>query len=116
MASLCRATRLLLPQISRNARYLRPIVSQSIRCSSTSESKKSEFVVGKATEVDPARVEEIIKEGAREPTDDIKDPNWRSHGWFDDDPALDTMTNRISFFFTVSIVMVFGTLFVHYMP
>ncbi|XP_070558241.1 NADH dehydrogenase [ubiquinone] 1 beta subcomplex subunit 11, mitochondrial-like [Ptychodera flava] len=116
MASLCRVTRLLVPQISRNARHLRPVVYQPVVFSSTSETKKSEFVVGKATEIDPARVEEIIKQGEREPTDDVNDPNWVSHGWSETDPALDTMTNRVTFFFTVSIVLVFGTLFMHYMP
>ncbi|XP_077986359.1 NADH dehydrogenase [ubiquinone] 1 beta subcomplex subunit 11, mitochondrial-like [Glandiceps talaboti] len=119
MASLCRAARLsrsLVPHISRNTLLLRPTVCQQVAWSSTSESKKSEFVVGKATEVDPARVEEIIKEGEREPTHDANDPNWVSHGWSETDPINDAWTNGTVFFATISIALVFGTLFIHYMP
>ncbi|XP_002739536.1 NADH dehydrogenase [ubiquinone] 1 beta subcomplex subunit 11, mitochondrial-like [Saccoglossus kowalevskii] len=118
MASLMRVARfgrILAPAIARSARLPRPTTYQPIVFSSTSESKKSEFVVGKQTEVDPKRVEEIIREGEREVRDDVNDPGYVGHG-FSNDPFMDSLTAKLTFFCSISIFLVFVTLFAHYMP
>ncbi|XP_030828572.1 NADH dehydrogenase [ubiquinone] 1 beta subcomplex subunit 11, mitochondrial [Strongylocentrotus purpuratus] len=119
MASLSRVWRIGSKVLTGSSSLVRPNL-RSIPCrvysSTTKKVEQSEFVIGKQTEIDPARVEEIIKEGTRLESDsDASDPTYVTHG-FHDDPYWDTYAYRVIFFTTISIVMVFGPAFVHYLP
>nr|XP_054749894.1 uncharacterized protein LOC129255572 [Lytechinus pictus] len=142
MASLGRVWRIGSKVLTGSSSIVRPNL-RSIPCrvysSTTKKVEQSEFIIGKQTEVDPARVEEIIREGTRpESESDASDPlgfssltivplslfisffflffqTYVTHG-FHDDPYWDTYAYRVIFFTTISIVMVFGPAFVHYIP
>ena len=82
MAGICRTGCKFASRISRpssNAFALRKqslLVSQCCAYSSTSKKvdQQSEFVIGKRTEVDPKRVEELRQEDFRDPRIEITDP------------------------------------------
>lgn len=78
MASLSRVWRIGSKVLTGSSSLIRPNL-RSIPCrfysSTTKKVEQSEFVIGKQTEIDPARVEEIIKEGTRLESDsDASDP------------------------------------------
>lgn len=87
--------------------------------SSTSKNvKQSEYVIGKPTEVDPKRVEEIIEEGRRayDEQNDINSPYYLTWGFDAKDNFVDLWSKRIIFFFGVSVVLVLGPVYYHYLP
>ncbi|XP_071484884.1 NADH dehydrogenase [ubiquinone] 1 beta subcomplex subunit 11, mitochondrial-like [Diadema antillarum] len=123
MASLSRAVWRLSRKTTSSLSRTSPLVRHNLRSipcllysSTTKKVSQSEFVIGKQTEVDPARVEEIIKEGSRVPSDtDATDSGYVTHG-FHPDPYWDTWTYRIVFFTTISVALVFGPFLLHYAP
>ena len=79
MAGICRAGCRFVHKIPSNVTLVRQNL-RLVQCctySATSKKVESEFVIGKKTEYDPKRVEELIQEDYRDPriTADITDPN-----------------------------------------
>ncbi|XP_038054527.1 NADH dehydrogenase [ubiquinone] 1 beta subcomplex subunit 11, mitochondrial-like [Patiria miniata] len=121
MAALVRGTRVgsrLMTLLQRNSSRLRthiPAVPVRIYSSTSKKVNQSEYVTGRRTEVDEERIQEIIREGKREPSVDPNDPGYVSHG-FSKDPHIDTWSYRWIFFMGFSILMVVAPLYVHYLP
>lgn len=114
LARLCRSRLANVYQVSKASLQKTPIALYS---STSKKVEQSEFVIGKTTEVDPKRVQEIIEEGRRsyDEQNDINSPHYLTWG-FDKDNFVDLWSKRIIFFFGVSIVMVLGPVYFHYLP
>ena len=92
MAGISRAGCRFVHRIPSNSTLVRQNLKVSLCCAYSSTSKKveSEFVIGKRTEYDPKRVEELRREDFRDPRIEITDP---------DDPV-----SRSFFFFSHAIL------------
>ncbi|KAG7273365.1 hypothetical protein CRUP_022908 [Coryphaenoides rupestris] len=105
---LSRLSRLapLVPRVLGNNGGLR-FVSQSQPSSSTGSATLSDL--------QPAAVQEEEEDsrGHDEVNHYVKNPDY--HG-FSADPYVDEWNMRLAFFFGVSVALVFGTTFVHYLP
>ncbi|PIK45487.1 putative NADH dehydrogenase [Apostichopus japonicus] len=114
IARLCRSRAPSIYQVWKPTLQKTPFALYS---STSKKVEQSEYVIGKQTEIDPKRVQEIIDEGKRsyDEQNDINSPYYLTWG-FDKNNFIDLWSKRFILFFGVSVVLVLGPVYYHFLP
>ncbi|XP_078732487.1 NADH dehydrogenase [ubiquinone] 1 beta subcomplex subunit 11, mitochondrial [Lampetra fluviatilis] len=84
---------------------------QQARCvSSTAHNKTTSSLVGQALQHSPGGEHGHGEDGIK-----VYEKNWEHHG-FSDDSVADVWNMRLAFFSGLSVAIVLGAIFVHYLP